>query len=475
MKLSYDAQKEHRWRFRFVERRVLLLNGDILAVVLALVVALLIWGNQAKYLSFSVSFILERVPGWFYFMPIIWLFLLLELYDIRKASSWNHTLQSVGTAAVIGSIIYLGIYFSSPPESLPRTGVAAFILASVIFTLIWRFFYIRVLTSDQFLRRVLLVGGGVSGKIFLQSFTEIDPKPYFMIGIIDDDLDKQNLEINDYKVIGTGKELLDIIQSERISDLIVAISGVINGETFQALLDAQELGVVITRMPVAYEDLNQQVPIRILETDWILRSFVDDTGVSGIYNIGKRIMDFLGGLVGAGILLFLFPGVATLIFLEDGFPIFYRQERLGQSAKPYKIIKFRTMVKDAESDGQAQWASENDQRVTKFGRFLRRTHLDELPQFINVLKGEMSLVGPRAERPSLVEKLQQDVPFYRARLLIKPGLTGWAQINYGYPQTVDETIDKLEYDLYYIKNRTILLDLRILLGTPATIFGYKGK
>jgi len=475
MKLPYDAQKEHRWRFRFVERRVLLVNGDILAVGLALVVALLIWGNQSTYVGFSVSFILDRVPGWFYFMPFIWLFLLLELYDIRKASSWNHTLQSVGTAAVIGSIIYLGVYFSSPPDSLPRIGVAAFILASVVFTLIWRFFYIRVLTSDQFLRRVLLVGGGVSGKIFLQSFTEINPKPYFIIGIIDDDLDKQNLEINGFKVIGSGQELLDIIQSERISDLIVAISGVINGKTFQALLDAQELGVQITRMPVAYEDLNQQVPIRILETDWILRSFVDDTGVSGLYNIGKRIMDFLGGLVGVGIFLLLFPGIALLILMEDGFPIFYRQERLGQSAKPYRIIKFRTMVKDAELDGQAQWASEDDQRVTKFGRFLRKTHLDEFPQFINVLKGEMSLVGPRSERPSLVNKLQEDVPFYRARLLVKPGVTGWAQINYGYPETVDQTIDKLEYDLYYIKNRTILLDLRIILGTPATILGYKGK
>jgi exopolysaccharide biosynthesis polyprenyl glycosylphosphotransferase len=320
-----------------------------------------------------------------------------------------------------------------------------------------------------------MVGGGVSGKIFLQSFTKINPKPYFIIGIIDDDLDKQNLEINGFKVIGNGQELLDIIQSERISDLIVAISGVINGKTFQALLDAQELGVQITRMPVAYEDLNQQVPIRILETDWILRSFVDDTGVSGLYNIGKRIMDFLGGLVGVGIFLLLLPGIALLIFMEDGFPIFYRQERLGQSAKPYKIIKFRTMVKDAESDGQAQWASEDDQRVTKFGRFLRRTHLDEFPQFLNVLKGEMSLVGPRSERPSLVNKLQEDVPFYRARLLVKPGVTGWAQINYGYPETVDQTIDKLEYDLYYIKNRTILLDLRIILGTPATILGYKGK
>ncbi len=475
MNSSYDAQKEHRWRFRFGERRVMLLYGDIIAEVLALAVALFVWGSQAEYLGFSIPFILERVPGWFFFLPLIWIFLLIEIYDVRKASSWNHTLQSVGTAAVIGSILYLGVYFTSPPESLPRTGVAAFILGSVALTLLWRFIYIKVLTSDQFLRRVLLVGGGVSGKILLQSINALDPKPYFLIGVIDDDTGKLDQEIEGYKVLGSGKDLLDVIQAERISDIIVAISGSINGETFQALLDAQELGVDIIRMPVAYEDLNHQVPIRILEADWILRSFVDDTGVSGLYNVSKRIMDFIGGLIGVSIYLLLLPLVAALIFLDDGMPIFYRQERLGQSAKPYKIIKFRTMVKNAETDGQAQWASENDQRVTKIGRFLRKTHLDEFPQFINVLKGEMSLVGPRSERPSLVDKLQKDVPFYRARLLVKPGVTGWAQINYGYPETVEETINKLEYDLYYIKNRTILLDLRIILATPATIFGLKGK
>lgn len=475
MNNNYDAQKERRWRFRFVERRVMLLNGDILAEALALLTSIIVWGSQADSQGFSFKFVLDRVPGWFYILPLIWLFLMLEHYDVRKASSWNRNLQGVATAGLIGSIVYLGVYFTSPPESLPRIGVAVFIAASVIYTLLWRYFYTKVLTSELFLPRVLLVGGGVSGRILLKAFNKIEPKPYFIIGIIDDDPSKLNQEIEGYKVLGSGPDLLDVIRKEKISDMIVAISGVISGGTFQALLDAQELGVDITRMPVAYEDLNQTVPIRILEADWILRSFVDDTGVSGTYHILKRILDFLGGLIGVALFLLMFPAVAFLILIDDGFPIFYRQERLGQSAKPYKIIKFRTMVKDAEVDGKAKWASEGDQRVTRIGRFLRKTHLDEFPQFLNVLKGEMSLVGPRSERPSLVKKLQKDVPFYRARLLVKPGVTGWAQINYGYPETVEETIDKLEYDLYYIKNRTILLDLRIILGTPATIFGLKGK
>lgn len=475
MTSSYDPQKERRFRFRFVERRVMLLNGDILAEVLALITALVVWGNQAQPEGITFSFIFNQVPAWFYLLPLIWFFLIIELYDVRKASSWNRTLQSVITAALIGSVLYLGVYFTSPPESLPRIGVAAFILASALFTLLWRLFYIRVLTSEVFLPRVLLVGGGVSGRQLLQAFNKIDPEPYFIIGIIDDDPAKLGQEIEGYRVLGSGTDLLDVIEKEKISDIIVAITGVIKGGTFQALLDAQELGVEITRMPVAYEDLTQTVPIRILEADWILRSFVDDTSVSGMYHVGKRMMDLVGGLIGVGIFLFLLPPVALLIFLDDGLPIFYRQERLGKSAKPYRIIKFRTMVKNAEVNGQAQWASEDDQRVTRIGRILRKTHLDEFPQFINVLKGEMSLVGPRSERPSLVNKLQKEVPFYRARLLVKPGVTGWAQINYGYPETVEETIDKLEYDLYYIKNRTILLDLRIILGTPATIFGFKGK
>ena len=475
MDINFDAQKERRWRFRFVERQVMLLSGDILAEVLALLTSFVVWGSQANPLGFSFKFIINRVPGWFYILPLIWLFLLIELYDVRKASSWNRTLQGVATAGVIGSILYLGLYFTFPPESLPRIGVAVFIATSVVYTLIWRYFYTRILTSELFLPRVLLVGGGFSGCILLKAFNEIEQKPYQIIGIIDDDLAKLNQEIEGYKVLGSGPDMLDVIQKEKITDIIVAITGVIAGGTFQSILDAQEMGVDITRMPVAYENLNQTVPIRILEADWILRSFVDDTGVSGTYHILKRIVDLLGGLVGVALFLIMLPPIAILILIDDGFPILYFQERLGQSAKPYKIIKFRTMIKDAEIDGEAKWASEGDQRVTKLGRFLRKTHLDEFPQFLNVLKGEMSLVGPRSERPSLVEKLQKAVPFYRARLLVKPGVTGWAQINYGYPETVEETIDKLEYDLYYIKNRTILLDLRIILGTPATIFGRKGK
>lgn len=475
MKLPYDAQKEHRWRFRFVERRTLLFLGDLLAGVLALVFSIYIWSRQSAFLGFSIRFLLERVPGWFYLLPFIWIVLLIEMYDVRRAASRQETVRGVATAAVVGSILYLGVYFTSPPESLPRMGVAIFVLTAVLLTLGWRSFYIRILTAPQFMRRVLLFGGGKSGTVLLDSFNKMDPKPFHMIGIVDDDPQKQDKEIAGYPVLGNGAQLLEIIQEEQISDIIVAITGEIQGRSFQALLDAQELGVDIVRMPVAYEDLNHRVPIRILEADWILRSFVDETSVSGVYHLGKRLMDVLGGLVGVVFLILILPFVFIATMLDSGWPIFYNQTRLGRSGRPYKILKFRTMKKDAERDGEPQWAKENDERVTKVGRVLRKTHLDEVPQFLNVLRGEMSLVGPRAERPELVKQLQQEVPFYRARLLVKPGVTGWAQVNYGYPETIEGTINKLEYDLYYIKHRNLLLDIRILLKTPETILGLRGK
>jgi len=265
------------------------------------------------------------------------------------------------------------------------------------------------------------------------------------------------------------------VQENNISEIIVSITGEMLGGMFQALLDAQEVGVDIVRMPTVYEELLGRVPILVLETNWILRSFVDELRVSGFYLLVKRLLDILGGLVGTLAMVVFLPFISFLTLIDDGLPIFYSQTRCGRGGQHYQIFKFRTMRRDAEADGQPRWAREDDERATRVGRLLRKTHLDELPQFMNVLRGEMSLVGPRAERPELVEYFQKHIPFYRARLLVKPGITGWAQINYGYASTIEETIAKLEYDLYYIKHRSLLMDFIILLRTPATVFGFRGR
>ncbi len=265
------------------------------------------------------------------------------------------------------------------------------------------------------------------------------------------------------------------MEDYRVSDIVVAINGEIKGETFQTILDTQERGVEISRMPIMYEELTQRVPIEHLESDWVIRSFVDQVRVSGTYELFKRLLDILGGFVGTLIFILIFPFISLAILLESGFPIFYSQTRLGKGGSVFRIYKFRTMQQDAEADGEAKAAVENDPRVTKVGNFLRRTRLDEMPQFLSVLQGEISLVGPRAERSELVAEYQKQIPFYRARLLVKPGLTGWAQINYGYVATIRETVVKLEYDLYYIKHRTLGMDFSIVLRTIGTVLRRTGR
>lgn len=472
------VHKSKRWRLHTRERRTLLVLGDFLMAVIAIMVALYFWALAEAFLDFSIEFLMERPPAWYYLLPFFWVVLLVELYDIHRAGNWGDTVRGVAMATLIGLGFYLLLffYFTDPPNSLlPRRGVAGFFVAAPILTLIWRFLYIRIFTAPAFMRRVLLVGGGKAGETLLQVIDDLWPPPFYLVGIIDDDPRKIGSQIQEHAVLGGSDKLLEIVEDEDVSDIIVAISGEMQGSTFQELLDTQEKGIEISRMPSVYEELLGRVPIQLLEADWILRSFVDQSRASEFYELGKRLLDIFGGFIGVVILLITLPFISIGILLDSGRPVFYTQTRAGRGAQDYRILKFRTMFQDAEADGIPQWASEDDERTTAFGKILRRTHLDELPQFINVLRGEMSLVGPRAERPELVEMFQQHVPFYRARLLVKPGMTGWAQVNFGYASTIEETVIKLEFDLYYIKHRNILTDFVILLRTPSTVLGLRGQ
>ena len=304
---------------------------------------------------------------------------------------------------------------------------------------------------------------------------EQSPEPFLTAGLIDDDEKIKGTQIGGYTILGGSQDLPRIIEEQEITDLILAITGRMHGKMFQAILAAQEQGVNLTSMPQIYEEILSRVPIFLLEAEWVVRSFVEKSHTGLVYQLSKRLIDFAGGVVGVIIMASLFPLISLAIVLESGFPIFLLQERLCRGGQSFNIIKFRTMTVDAEKDGQARMTEENDDRVTKVGWFLRKTHLDELPQFINVIKGEVSLVGPRAERPQMVEHFQKALPFYRARLLVKPGITGWAQINQKYAGNVKETAIKLEYDLYYIEHRTILMDIAIILRTVGSVFGFKGQ
>jgi len=437
-------------------------------------ISLYFWSQRDQWLNFSWEFLTERPASWFYLLPFIWWLLILELYDIRRSSRVNETIRGVAIAAGISFVLYFGVFFISEPNSLPRTGVAAFIIATSILTILWRLLYIKIFTAQEFLRRVVIVGAGRAGTNLVKSLHAIKPLPFHIVGFVDDDPAKLGKVYDNIKVLGNGNDLPILLEEENISDVIFAITGEMNQTLFQNLLKAEEKGVEITTMPIIYEETLGRVPIMLLQSDWILRSFVDQAHTGGFYLLAKKLMDIFGGLVGTMLLIVFTPIISLSILLESGRPVFFSQDRLGKNGQVYRITKFRTMRQDAEKDGKARMAVENDDRVTRVGRFLRKSHLDELPQFLSVLVGTMSLVGPRAERPELVDTLQEKIPFYRARLFVAPGITGWAQVNYGYASTIEQTITKLEYDLYYIKHRNLLLDINIIMRTVGAVFGLKG-
>ncbi len=466
-------QKSRKIRIRGNERQLILVLGDLIVASFSVIVALYFWA-QKDWLDFSWDFIGQRAPFWFYLLPLAWIFLLIEIYDIRKANRHSDVLRTVGTAAGVSFLLYLLIFFISEANSLPRRGVAVFVISTVILTILWRFIYISIFTAPVFNRRVLMVGAGKAGSTLASMISKIKPEPFELVGYIDDDPAKQGEMIEGYRVLGSGENLHEVIAQNSVTDLIFAISGELNPDLFRNILTAQEEGIEVSSLPRVYEEVLGRVPIFLLQSDWILRSFLDQAQSSGFYEAIKRLLDIISSLVGLAALVVLYPLVSLIILLDDGFPILYHQMRVGKNGKPYRIYKFRTMGKDSNSDGVARMTSSDDRRITRIGKFLRRSHIDELPQVVNILKGENSLVGPRAEQIELVNQFQQQIPFYRARLFVKPGLTGWAQVNQRYASTVEDTAVKLEYDLYYIKNRNLLLDLNIAIRTIGAVLGFRG-
>ncbi len=479
-------------RLRPSEHRTLLFLGDLVMSIASVFAALYAWREYnftvqlSELLAQGVSparaqVIIEQrvdieVPIWFYLLPIIWMLLLVELYEPHVAGSGRRTTRGIAIAALIGLAVYSVVFvFTQDPSNLPRVGVGAFLLFASLLTLGWRMIFIRIYKRTGQMRRVLVIGAGKAGQTLAELYESLATRSFNFVGFVDDDKQKLKKNYHGFKVLGTSDSLLALIDEHRVTDLVVAINGEIEGATFQTILDAQEKSVEVTRMPILYEEMTGRLPIHHLESDWIIRSFVDEVRVSGFYELTKRLLDFAGGLIGMTIFLVLFPFISLAILFDTGFPILYTQTRLGKGGRRFTIYKFRTMKRDAEQEGEARLAEKNDPRVTRIGDFLRKTRLDEFPQFWNVLRGDMSLVGPRAERPELVAAFQKQVPFYRARLLVKPGVSGWAQINYGYYASVTEMAVKLEYDLYYIKHRTLAMDFQIILRTIGTILRRTGR
>ncbi len=468
--LSNSKKKKTGWRARAREKRFILIIGDLLVAFLALGLALYLWSLRDDW---ALTFWRERVVWWYYLIPFVWLLLLINLYDPHRVSSVRVTVRGIVAAALMGGVFYAVIYMVVEGNQA-RIGVGFFLALAALFTAIWRFLYIRIFTAPGLQRRVLILGAGTAGETLLDAFLSLKPRPFQLVGFIDDDPRKAGTQVKGFPILSSSEQLAEMAQREKVSDLVIAVTGAMRGTTFQAVLDVQDGGIEVIPMAVLYEELLGRVPVHHLESEWLIRSFVIEARSGLFYELVKRSLDILMALVGIAFLGLIFPLVALGTALDSGFPILYKQMRSGKGGHPYLVWKFRTMRQDAEKDG-VRLTAEQDERITRLGKFLRRTHLDEFPQFISVLRGEMSIVGPRAERPEWVAQFEKQIPFYRARLLVKPGISGWAQVNYGYYVTVEEMAVKLEYDLYYIKHRSLLMDIAIILRTVWQVFGLRGR
>ncbi|MCC6196832.1 MAG: TIGR03013 family PEP-CTERM/XrtA system glycosyltransferase [Burkholderiales bacterium] len=314
--------------------------------------------------------------------------------------------------------------------------------------------------------RVLVLGTGPEARMVEASLVANDTPGVRLVGFYP--LERVDNVVPASRVVPRKGTLDQTVRELGINEIIVAVREQRGGVLpLRALLDSRLAGVRVTDLARFYERVHGQIPIDSLKASWLIYG----SGFrQGWYRtLVKRSFDIVVSLTLLALMLPVMLFAALVIVMESGFPVVYRQERVGLRGKTFDVLKFRSMRQDAEKDGKAAWATVGDSRVTPFGRFLRRTRFDELPQLINVLYGEMSFVGPRPERPVFVALLTEQIPFYAVRHSVKPGITGWAQVRYSYGANVEQSMKKLEYDLYYVKNHTLLLDLLILVKTARVV------
>ena len=310
MTSNAPAQK---WRLVPSEQRFLLVLSDIIAGIIALLLALLVWSLVDPSNKFSIEFLRNRIPLWFYFLPFIWVILLVDSYDLRKSSKFQNTVRSVGLATAIASILYLIIYFTITTTALPRLAVGLFIIFVALLTLLGRAVYIKLFTMANNQRRVLVIGAGNAGSSLAEVIEELEPKPFNLLGLIDDDPSKLGTTIHGFPIIGNHTSILDLVKKQGVTDMILAITNQMNHGMFQTILLAQEAGINLSTMSETYEELTNRVPIGLLEADWVIRSFLDRPTATGFYRLFKRLLDLFGALLGVIVLGLLFPLLALII------------------------------------------------------------------------------------------------------------------------------------------------------------------
>ena len=386
-----------------------------------------------------------------------------NLYDLNSSVSTNKLFIKL-LQAFSGTSIALTVLFYLLPQVMVGRGIILPGLAvAFLFVAGWRLFYHCLHVMAHFRVKVLIIGTGVEAKKLARELLHTKSLGYEVKGFIDEDPAKLGMSIANPKVIGTLDQLSAIVEHEGIDKVVVALTDRRGKLPLEALLTCKLRGVDVEEETTFYEKISGRVLLENLRPSWIIfsRGFAITPLLGGL----KRLADILLVSIALPLTAPLMPVIAMLIKLDSRGSVFFTQQRVGQNGKLFTLVKFRSMRADAEAATGPVFAGENDSRITRVGKLLRKTHLDELPQLLNVLKGDMSFVGPRPERPFFVEQLEKEIPYYTQRLSVKPGITGWAQVNYPYASTTEDAIEKLQLELYYIKNMSLLLDLFIILKT----------
>lgn len=339
--------------------------------------------------------------------------------------------------------------------------------------LCWRFIFYWIVPKIDIQQRILFLGTDELSRMAVREILAADQPQFKVVGFVGDDPSMVGKRIANQKVLGLIEDLDTIIQKEKVEKLIISLPQDRKEFPAEDLIRCKFKGIEIMQLHTFYERLRGKILIDGLHPSWLI--FAQGFRKSNWIRMQKRILDVALSLVGLLITLPISLITALLIKLESDGPVIYQQERVGDNGKIFKIFKFRSMRTDAEKESGPIWAGENDPRITQVGRFIRKVRIDEIPQMLNVLKGDMSFVGPRPERPHFVEMLTNSIPYYNQRHTVKPGITGWAAVNYSYGASVEDAVQKLQYDLYYIKNMSIFLDLVTILKTIATVCGRKGS
>jgi sugar transferase (PEP-CTERM system associated) len=398
----------------------------------------------------------------------------MGLYNSRQRARLAGLLSRVGASVLGGAMVIAVIAYLFPALRIDRGPLLIGTLVSFGAVTIVRILFDFIVDEDVFKRRVLVYGAGRRAASIARLRRRSDRRGFVVVGYVAAEGDEVAALRDHEHLMQTDQDLLSRCQAQRIDEIVVAMDDRRRRFPMDQLLECRLEGVEINDLVTFLERETGKVRLDILNPSWMI--FAEGFRQGRAHGVFERLFDIVASFVMLAASAPVMLLTAAAIKLSDGWraPIFYRQLRVGQYGKPFKLLKFRSMRVDAERDGQAQWAQKNDSRITRIGSFIRTTRIDELPQILNVLRGEMSFVGPRPERPEFVEQLNETIPYYRERHSIKPGITGWAQLCYPYGSSEQDAMEKLQYDLYYVKNHSLIFYIAILVQTVEVIVWGKG-